>query len=157
MKVVLIVIGIFVVIGIIGTIFGGNSEDDSSTNQSDQAQSEDSVSPSEQEAEITYTAVSVNDMMSALESNALNASDTYKDQHLEVTGRLGTIDSSGEYITLYPDDEFALTGVQCHIQDDAQLEVVRTLSTDSQVTVRGTCTDVGEVLGYSLDIDEIVQ
>jgi hypothetical protein len=156
LKVVLIVIAILIVIGVIGSLVGGG--DNSSNDSSSDTQGGDTTSSETQvEEEITYTPCTVNDMMATLESNALNASDTYKDQYLEVTGRLGNIDSSGDYITLYPDDEFALTGVQCYVQDDAQLEIVKTLTTDSQVTVRGICTDVGEVLGYSLDINEIVQ
>lgn len=150
-----IILAVIIVLGIIGAAIGG---DDSSNDSSSDAQGSNSTdSEAQVEEEITYTPCTVNDMMASLESNALGASDTYKDQYLEVTGRLGNIDSSGDYITLYPDDEFAITGVQCYIQDDTQLEIVKTLTTDTQVTVRGICTDVGEVLGYSLDINEIVQ
>lgn len=160
LKTVLIIVVVIVVIGVIGSIAGGN-EESNTTDVVENASntSEESSEPIEQteEEQIEYTPATVNDMMAALNANALNASDTYKDQYLEVTGTLGIIDSSGKYITLMPDDDFAIVGVQCYITDDSQLDIVKTLSTDSTVTVRGKCTDVGEVIGYSLDIDEIVQ
>lgn len=105
---------------------------------------------------VTYTAAAVDDMMALLQENALNASDTYKGQYLEITGRLGVIDSSGKYITLYPvNDQFALTGVQCYLKQDDQKPAVADMKTGDTVTLRGKCTDVGEILGYSLDIDSI--
>ena len=51
---------------------------------------------------IEYTAVTVAEMVEMLESNAMKAEATYQDQYVEITGRLGNIDSDGKYITLYP-------------------------------------------------------
>ena len=96
-------------------------------------------------------------MMNDLSSNAMSASDKYKDKYLEITGRLGVIDSSGKYISLYSDDEFAIIGVQCSIKTDEQKSAVAQMQKGQTVTVKGKCTSVGEVIGYSLDIDEIVQ
>ena len=55
-----------------------------------------------QETVIEYTAVTVAEMVEMLESNAMKAEATYQDQYVEITGRLGNIDSDGKYITLYP-------------------------------------------------------
>ena len=114
-------------------------------------------SAAESKEPITYTAYSVNDMMNDLSSNAMAASDKYKDQYLEITGRLDVIDSSGKYISLYPDDEFAIIGVTCNLTNDDQKSAVAKMQKGQTVTVKGKCTSVGEVIGYSLDIDEIVQ
>ena len=96
--------------------------------------------------------------MDALENNAASASDTYKDKYFEVTGLLSNIDSDGSYIDLTSlNDEWDIVGVTCMIQNDEQLEVVKKMSTGQEVTVKGKITDVGEVLGYTLDIDEIEQ
>ena len=114
-------------------------------------------SAAESKEPITYTAYSVNDMMNDLSSNAMAASDKYKDQYLEITGRLDVIDSSGKYISLYPDDEFAIIGVTCNLTNDDQKSAVAKMQKGQTVTVKGKCTAVGEVIGYSLDIDEIVQ
>lgn len=157
-----IVIGI-VVIAVIGSL-GGGGEEKTSTDKKEDSASVESTSASKEDSsdekaevqeQIEYTPCTVNDMINDLENNAMNASDKYKDQYIEVTGKLSNIDSSGKYISLYPDDDFAIIGVQCYIKDDEQKQVISKMSKGDTVTLKGKCTDVGEVLGYSLDIDSI--
>ena len=146
-----------VVLIVIGSAAGGeNNDEGKSVTASTPESAETSSEAKESKEEISYMQVSVSQMMDDLDTNALNASEKYKDQYLEVTGRLSNIDSNGKYISLLPDDdEFAIIGVQCYIQNDEQKSSVSSLSTGQTVTVRGKCTDVGEVIGYSLDIDYI--
>ena len=122
-----------------------------------QAQTAEEKAPEEKEEEvIEYTACSVSQMMEDLNANAMKASDTYKGKYLEITGRLGTIDSEGAYIALLPeDDQFAVIGVHCNVKNEEQKAQVASMSSDDTVTLRGKCRDVGEVLGYTLDIDSI--
>lgn len=94
-------------------------------------------------------------MMSDLDSNAMGASDKYKGKYLEITGNLSNIDASGKYISLTADGDFEIIGVQCNIKNDEQKSKVASLAKGDKVTLKGKCTDVGEVLGYSFDIDEI--
>lgn len=145
------IIIIVIALAIIGAMAGGkdsgSSENDANTSNVD----------NKNEPAVEYTACSVNEMMQALNENAMGASEKYKNQYLEVTGRLGVIDSDGKYISLYPDDEFAITGVQCYIKTDEQKSIVSAMTKGDTVTLRGKCTDVGEVLGYTLDIDSINQ
>ena len=160
-----IVIGI-VVIAVIGSL-GGGGEEKTSTDKTDKkegsasvestsaAKEDSSDEKAEVQEQIEYTPCTVNDMINDLENNAMNASDKYKDQYIEVTGKLSNIDSSGKYISLYPDDDFAIIGVQCYIKNDEQKQVISKMSKGDTVTLKGKCTDVGEVLGYSLDIDSI--
>lgn len=145
-----------VVIGIIGAAMGGGGSDDS-TAKSDSNSKADT--DAKQEETIEYTQVSISDMVDALDKNAAAASDEYKDKYLEITGKLSNIDSDSSYISILPeDDDFALTGVQCYTNGDEDIiNAVKTLSTGDTITVRGKCTDVGEVMGYSLDLEEIVQ
>ena len=66
------------------------------------------------------------------------------------------IDSNGQYISIVPtDSQFAIIGVQCYIQNDEQKTAVMDMSIDDVLVVKGKITDVGEVMGYSLDIDTI--
>ena len=51
--------------------------------------------------------------------------------------------------------DFEIIGVQCYIKNDDQKAKIASMSKGDTVTLKGKCTDVGEVLGYSLDIDEI--
>lgn len=144
-----VVIALIVIIGV-GGAAGGNSNSGSSSPKSNS-----SSSTKEAEKTIECTPASVNDMITELNDNALSASDKYKGQYLEITGKLSNIDSSGKYINLTPDDQFAIIGVQCYIKNDEQKSKVASMKTGDTVTLKGKCKDVGEVLGYSLDIDEI--
>lgn len=111
----------------------------------------------EEPINIEYISVTIDEMSKELEENAVVAYDKYKDQYLEITGTLSTIDSEGSYISLYPDEGFLVQGVQCFIENDEQLEIVKGFKKGEKVTVRGKCTEVGEILGFTLYIDEIVQ
>lgn len=159
-----IIIGIAVVL-IIGAAAGGGGDEpkqsaDTGTEKQASAKSEEKsgeAKEEEQKEEISYAPYSVSQMMSDLDNNALNAETTYKDQYVEITGILGNIDSSGKYISLMPEDnEYAIIGVQCYIKNDDQKNQVAGMSKGNTVTLRGKVKSVGEVMGYSLDIDEIL-
>lgn len=116
-----------------------------------------SATPAPTPSPIEYTVCTVDEMMDALNTNALKAESLYDKQYVEITGRLAVIDSDGKYIALYPtNDQWAITGVQCQIKTDEQKQQVIEMSIDDIVTVRGKITNVGEIMGYSLNIDEIV-
>lgn len=148
LKWVLIVL---LVLAIIGSAAGENGSRTDSKNSSNP----NTGSVKETPKTIEYTPASVNDMTTELDNNALSASKKYKGQYLEVTGKLSNIDSSGDYINLTSDEDFAIIGVQCYIKNDEQESKVMSMKVGDTVTLKGKCTDVGEVLGYSLDIDEI--
>ncbi len=116
----------------------------------------DNVTKSSQSQNIEYTHYDVSELVNDLNSNAMKAQSKYKDQYLEITGRLNNIDSDGTYISLEPtNDEWSFYGVQCFINTDEQKNKVMEMTIGDTVTLRGKCTVVGEVLGYSLDITEI--
>lgn len=142
-----------VAVGVIGAV-GGNS-DSSTTSSSNTSAKTESAKEVDTPALIEYTSVSVNDMMSDLDSNAMGASDKYKGKYLEITGKLSNIDAAGKYIDLMADGDFEIIGVQCYIKNDDQKSKIASMSKGDTVTLKGKCTDVGEVLGYSLDIEEI--
>lgn len=113
---------------------------------------EDKVEP----GQIVYSQYDVSALLTDLDENALKASETYEGQYVSLTGKIRTIDSSGKYISLLPiDDEWTIIGIQCYITNDEQKAAIMELSTGDTVTVEGKITSVGEVLGYSLDIDSI--
>lgn len=145
---ILIVFIIFVAIGFAAAQMGDDSNSGRTTSRSE-------TSDQKETEPIEYTSVTVNELMSDLDSNAMNASDKYKGKYLEVTGKLSNIDSSGKYIDLVPDEDFAIIGIQCYIKNNEQKEAIKSMNIGDTVTVRGKCTDVGEVLGYSLDIESV--
>ena len=153
------IIIVVVILAAIGAAMGGGKDkkksDSSATAAGSQAEVENTTEAVEETTQISYEAHSVNEMMQDLRTNAMNASDKYKDKNLEITGKLSTIDSSGKFISLIADGDFEVVGVTCYIKSDEQKEIIKTKSSKDMITLRGKCTDVGEVLGYSLDIDSI--
>nr|WP_294681856.1 hypothetical protein [uncultured Anaerotignum sp.] len=147
----MIVVLVVVVLGILAMVMSGGSDSDTEQKPSDE-QKTDTV----QEETIEYTPYTVDEMMTELDGNAMAASEKYKNQYVEISGRLSTIDSNGKYISVLPaNDDWAIIGVHCSLKSDEQKERVKTLSAGDAITVCGKITQVGEVMGYSLDIDSI--
>lgn len=146
---------IAIIVIIVLAAIGGSGSSDSSGSTSSTATSKTAVSSSSSEAAIEYTAYTVTELSEDLDSNALKAADKYKGQYVELTGRLSVIDSNGKYISIVDStDELAITGVQCYIKNDEQKQVVMDMSIGDEIVVKGKITDVGEVLGYFLDMTE---
>lgn len=146
---------IAIIVIIVLAAIGGSGSSDSSGSTSSTATSKTVVSSSSSEAAIEYTAYTVTELSEDLNSNALKAADKYKGQYVELTGRLSVIDSNGKYISIVDStDEWAITGVQCYIKNDEQKQVVMDMSIGDEIVVKGKITDVGEVLGYFLDMTE---
>ena len=98
---------------------------------------------------------SAQEMISLLEGNALKAKNTYEDKRVTVTGFVGSIDASGDYFSLDPEpDAFILTGVQVQT-DEKFLDQVANFTEGQAVTVTGTISGVGEIMGYSLEAETI--
>ena len=151
-----IAVVVIIVIAIAGSAMSGGEK----TNTGASTDGANSTSAAQQE--ITYTAYSVSELMDDLNTNAMNASDKYKNQYVELTGKLNVIDSNidsdGKYISILPtDDEFAIIGVQCYFQSDEQKSAVKSAAIGDTLVVKGKITDVGEVLGYSLNMDEVTK
>lgn len=157
MKWVLLVL---VAAGFLGALAGGEGEesvnDENKTDVVVESQQTEVETEVVEEPVIEYKVVSVSEMVDTLESNAMKAEATYQDAYVEITGRLGNIDSDGKYFTLEPsDDEWAFYGVQCYMQNEEQKAQVIEMSVGDTVTLRGQITEIGEIMGYSLDIDSI--
>ncbi len=141
----IIIFWFFVIVGALG------EDTETNSNTSNNSGSQNSTPT------IEYTKVDIDDMENELENNAAAASEKYKGKYLEVTGRLGTIDSSLKYFSLEsPTDKWDLTGIYCRLKDSKTREFVKTLSRNQIISVKGQITDVGEVLGYYMNVDEIV-
>lgn len=139
-----IVLIVILVIAIIGGAAGGGN-DDSKTKSSSKTQEK-----------IEYKDIDIDVLEDALEENAAAAKDEYNGKYFAITGRLGTIDSDLKYISLLSvSDKYDIIGIHCTIKNQETKDVVKSLKKDQTIVVKGKITDVGEVLGYYLDIDSI--
>jgi hypothetical protein len=159
-------IAVIVVVALIGISAVGKSSDTSKTttntsetannNVSNQQVSENEANNADTQEVIEYTPYTVSQLESERGENALKAKNTYINQYVSLTGKLGTIDSDGKYISLMPtDDDWAIQGIMCYIKNEEQLNKVMNMTKDDIIVVNGKITDVGEVMGYTLDIDSI--
>lgn len=152
-------VGFLLFLGIVANL----ASKDSTNNKPTKSEVVDNLSivkveePSESESmqeEISYTAISVEQLNKELKDNALKAKETYNGTYLEVTGMLDNIDASGKYISLADNSGFDLLGVQCFIKDDGQKQKVMDMSTGNKYTIKVKITNVGEIIGYQADIIE---
>ena len=160
------VVVLFVLVLIVGgSESGSNKEKTSSSNASQAAQeSTEAQAESEEKTEaqaepepepVTYEDVDINTLFDTLSNNPLNAKNTYEDKTVRFSGVLKNIDSSGKYFSLGNEDEWSFTSIQCFIRNDETLNAIAASSMGDTITVCGTITSVGEILGYSMDVDHI--
>lgn len=148
---------VVVIIGAVASS-GGNSDDSSgdtkvaSSGNADASGNEKETD--EKKEKIEYISVTAQDLVDAMNKNAMKASETYKEKHLKIKGKLGNIDSDGKYISI-DSDEIDFVSIQCYIQSDEQKDIIMEKSAGDEITVKGYCKDVGEILGYSIDIDTV--
>lgn len=105
-----------------------------------------------------YIKCTATELFDVLENNALKAKSTYEGAYVEISGYITNIDASGKYISIgarSDDYDYFLDSIQCYIKDDATLKKVMDLSTDSYVTIKGKIISVGEIFGYSMNIESI--
>jgi SAM-dependent MidA family methyltransferase len=144
-------IGAIILLNALGNALGGGDVEDTTTTTEEVAEKQEDDTEEAKEPMV----VTVDELMDALNENALKASKTYKDQYVEVRGKLSNIDSSGDYFSLDPlSEQYTFINVQCYIEEE-HLDTVMEFNGEQEVTVVGTITDVGEVMGYSLDVESI--
>lgn len=99
--------------------------------------------------------VTAQQMIDDLEGNALKAKTTYQGKTVRVTGYVDNIDASGKYFSVVgsPGD-FVLTGVRASIKPEHTAQVAE-FGTDEKVTFTGKVSGVGEIMGYSIEVDTI--
>lgn len=156
-KIISGILALVVFVTVVGALGGGENGDNIEPSSQPAAADTQETQQAEQQVEppAEPLVLTVDELVDALEDNALKASNTYKGQYVEVTGRLSNIDSSGNYFSLDPlNDKFSFVLFQCYISEE-HLDTVANFTSGQEVTATGTITEVGEVLGYSFDVETI--
>ena len=156
---ILTVLGAFILLAIvISAASGGGGGDDAVTagdRSSDSAVAPAADAPEEPAPAEPAIVVSAKQMIKVLEGNALKAKNTYEGKRVTVSGVVGNIDASGDYFALDPEpDALIVTGIQVQTSEEFQDQVAN-FSAGQAVTVTGTVTGVGEIVGYSLEAETI--
>ncbi len=128
----------------------GSCGDDSSTKSSTQ---NDII---EQKENIEYKIINIETLFDDLEANAAKAKNLYHNTYVEISGYINVIDSDGDYISIESNkDKYWLQDVTCYIKNEEQLQLIFNKNIGDQITIQGKITSVGEIMGYSLNIDNI--
>lgn len=107
-------------------------------------------------ADDTLDPYTADELLQELSSNALRAQKTFLNQYIELTGKITSFDSSGAYFVLGPTgDTYYATPITCIISDETLLDTILEANIGDVATIRCQVTDVGEFLGYSVNILEI--
>lgn len=142
------IVGGAAVVILFSAFSGGGSSDTSETSISSSSSAPANLEPA---MEVTATS-----MVFELDSNALKAKQTYEGKRVAVSGEVSAIDASGKYFSVKPsDDTVTLTTIRADLQNDAQKAQLVELTQGADVTVTGEVTGVGEIMGYSIEVESI--
>lgn len=143
---VLTALGAIVVVVILVNALNGGGDSTAPVAGADAASSQAAAGPA--------TVVTADKLVKDLEQNALQAADTYDGKRVQVTGELSTIDSGGAYFSVKSSDALSFTNIRADI-DKSQLDRVKGFTKGQDVTFVGTVKDVGELMGYAIDVESI--
>lgn len=140
----------WVIVVLAVAIVGASSANDSGSNN-------DGTSPSSSSVEIVYEKVDLQTMFDDLGNNAMSAEQKYQNKYIEVEGKISNFDSDGEYISIeaISAGSFNLDTMMCYIKNDSQRQFIMQKSKGDTVTIKCKVKSIGEVLGYSVNINEI--
>ena len=110
------------------------------------------------DSQIQYEFVDLQDMLNELDANALRAEEKYQDKYIEIIGVIKGFDSDGKYISIVPCGSSGLIfdTVLCYITEPTQKTFLLTKNVGDIVTIRCQVSSIGEILGYSVKIREIL-
>ena len=156
------IIGIVCIVSFIATgALAPKSDEKSTSNPATSQTSSQSAKPAEQakpkqEKTVDYAEADIDVLINEAKNNAAKANKNYKGKNVKITGgRVSNIESEGRYIVIEGSDQFSLLHVQCYPQNKGVKDAMLDLNKDQAITVYGKIKDVGEIMGYSLDLVKI--
>ena len=149
-------LGLVVAIGLLGSCMGGGDKDKPNA----PASSSSSTSSEQQQAKAkVYNDADINVLIKEAKENAAAANQNYKKKDVKIIGGvLDNIDSDLKYFTLDGTDRnYSMIHISCSIDSKNQelKDAVLKLKKGQPVTVYGTITEVGDIMGYRLKLDKV--
>lgn len=140
-----------VVVVIVIVAVSGGGETNKATTQ------KEAVTEQNKQEQKNYEAVDLQSMFDDLEANAMKAESKYENKYVEFGGKIKSFDSDGSYISVEPVNAsvWNFTTAMCYIKNDTQKTFLIEKNVGDIITIRGKVTSIGEILGYSVNIDEV--
>lgn len=119
--------------------------------------SDDKQAISKQEKQRQYGTVEMHTLMKDLDANPMRAEKKYENKYYEVRSALVVyIDSDGDNIQVVdPADEDAIIGMVVNPTSKEQKKDFEKISTGQLVDLKGKISHVGDIIGYTLELDSI--
>ncbi|MCR5775464.1 MAG: hypothetical protein K6G42_10310 [Lachnospiraceae bacterium] len=104
-----------------------------------------------------YTPVGVSQLYSELEENAMRAEENWNDKYVAITGYLSSVDNDGKYFSITGSNEsWDFVSVHCSMKDNDQVKsFISTQNKGDELVVYGKISEIGEVIGYTVDVDVV--
>ena len=108
----------------------------------------------------TYAEANINQLLQEAKDNAAKANKSYKGKDVKIVGgEIKNIDSDVKYISLDSSSaglmEYGMLSVRCDINNEKLKDKVLDFKKEQQVIVYGTIKEVGDLMGYSMTLDNI--
>lgn len=104
-----------------------------------------------------YTPVTVGKLYGELNENAMRAENNWNDKYVVIAGYISNIDNDGAYFGITDTDEaWDFEQVHCDMKKNEQAKsLIMSQNIGDGVLVYGKITSIGEVIGYSVDVDKV--
>ena len=148
----------WVLIVIVIAVIAGNGKNAETSNEDENTSFEQTqqISTSVTE-EVQYEQVDLQTMFDDLDANAMKAESKYQKKYVEFVADIASFDSDGKYIAVEPvgASEWNLITATCYIKNDTQKAFLIEKNVGDTITIKGKVKSIGELLGYSFDINEV--
>lgn len=143
----------WVVMVLVAMIIGSaaSSSGDGSTGNTE------NISSTSSQQDIKYESVDLQGLFDELDANAMKAENKYQGKFVEFKCKISNFDSDGAYISVEPINasEWNFTTALCYIKNDTQKNFLLDKNVDDEITIKGKIKSIGEVLGYTININEV--
>lgn len=107
-------------------------------------------------ANVHYSSFSVNGLIHELTSNPAECQRLFTNQYVEVKGKLGGFDDSGEAFYIVPDDKTSeRVDVLCFVPSSATRATLLSGATGDDIVAKGRIKSVNPQSGYRIEISDI--
>ncbi len=107
-----------------------------------------------------YAEANINQLLQEAKDNAAKANKAYKGKNVKIVGgEIKNIDSDVNYISIDSSSaallQYGMLSVRCDIKNEKLKDKVLDFKKEQPVIVYGTIKEVGDLIGYSMVLDNI--
>lgn len=103
-----------------------------------------------------YNEIGISTLLNDLQGNALKAKRTYLNERFLIRGVIvgSGSNSIGDFVRVGKDKD-DWNYIVCYFKNDSQIDAIMDKKDGDPITIKGIVTDIDEISGYSMDIEDI--